>query len=99
MNNLIPFQKPLEKIIECINGVLQSSALTSTLNIENGTTEMIDKTMISSSSIKHLFLVGGFAESSILQEAIRKEFGRIMKVVIPQVKTLSCTHIHILTEL
>ena len=36
-------------------------------------------------AIKHLFLVGGFAESPILQEAIRKEFGRIMKVIIPQV--------------
>ena len=36
-------------------------------------------------SLKHLFLVGGFAESPILQEAIRKEFGRIMHVVIPQV--------------
>ena len=36
-------------------------------------------------SLKHLFLVGGFAESPILQESIRKEFGRMMHVVIPQV--------------
>jgi len=38
--------------------------------------------------IGHLFLVGGFAESPIVQEAIRKEFGRPesgMKVIIPQV--------------
>ena len=80
------FQKPLEKIIECINGVLKSSTLSNTLNNENSAAEMVDKTILGTSSIKHLFLVGGFAESSILQEAIRKEFGRIMKVVIPQVK-------------
>jgi hypothetical protein len=36
--------------------------------------------------IGHLFLVGGFAESSILQEAIRSEFGQNMNVIIPQVK-------------
>ena len=42
-------------------------------------------------SLKHLFLVGGFAESPILQEAIRKEFGRIMHVVIPQVKYRNLT--------
>ena len=44
-------------------------------------------------SLKHLFLVGGFAESPILQEAIRKEFGRIMHVVIPQVKYRNLTFI------
>ena len=82
------FKKSLEKIIECINGVLQSTTLNNTLNNEKGTAEMVDKTILGSSSIKHLFLVGGFAESSILQEAIRKEFGRIMKVVIPQVKSV-----------
>ena len=36
-------------------------------------------------SIGHLFLVGGFAESAIVQEAIRSEFGPKMKVIIPQV--------------
>ena len=36
--------------------------------------------------IGHLFLVGGFAESAIVQEAIRSEFGNRMKVIIPQVK-------------
>lgn len=35
--------------------------------------------------IGHLFLVGGFAESAIVQEAIRAEFGQSMNVIIPQV--------------
>ena len=35
--------------------------------------------------IGHLFLVGGFAESAIVQEAIRAEFGQAMNVIIPQV--------------
>ena len=35
--------------------------------------------------IGHLFLVGGFAESAIVQEAIRSEFGHKMNVIIPQV--------------
>ena len=35
--------------------------------------------------IGHLFLVGGFSESPIVQEAIRKEFKDIIKVIIPQV--------------
>ena len=50
-------------------------------------------------SLKHLFLVGGFAESPILQEAIRKEFGRIMHVVIPQVieRSITVTRNHRIT--
>ena len=36
--------------------------------------------------IGHLFLVGGFAESPILQEAIREEFQDTIKVIIPQVR-------------
>jgi hypothetical protein len=32
------------------------------------------------------FLVGGFSESAVLQEAIREEFGDILKVIIPQVR-------------
>jgi hypothetical protein len=36
--------------------------------------------------IKFLFLVGGFAESQILQHEVRKIFGDIVKVIIPQVK-------------
>ena len=36
--------------------------------------------------IGHLFLVGGFAESAIVQEAIRSEFGYKMNVIIPQVR-------------
>ena len=68
---------------------MQSSTLNDTLNNENGNTDSLNKVSITSSSIKHLFLVGGFAESSILQESIRKEFGRVMKVVIPQVNISS----------
>ena len=36
--------------------------------------------------IGHLFLVGGFSESAIVQEAIRSEFGYKMNVIIPQVR-------------
>jgi hypothetical protein len=31
-----------------------------------------------------VFLVGGFAESPILQHALRKEFGHIVQLIIPQ---------------
>ncbi|XP_061180515.1 heat shock 70 kDa protein 12A-like [Saccostrea echinata] len=34
--------------------------------------------------LKYMFLVGGFAESAILQDGIRKEFGSLLKVIIPQ---------------
>jgi len=34
--------------------------------------------------IEYLFLVGGFAESPILQYEIRRAFGSILKVIIPQ---------------
>ncbi|KAJ8317487.1 hypothetical protein KUTeg_005391 [Tegillarca granosa] len=34
--------------------------------------------------LKYLFLVGGFAESEILQHEIRKEFGHLVKIIIPQ---------------
>ena len=34
--------------------------------------------------VKFLFLVGGFAESSILQYEVRKEFGHLLRVIIPQ---------------
>ena len=64
--------------------MLKSTALDDTTYDQDFTSmegSMVNKT----SPIKHLFLVGGFAESSILQEAIRKEFGRTMRVVIPQV--------------
>ena len=38
-------------------------------------------------AIGHLFLVGGFAESPIVQEAIREEFKDTINVIIPQVRT------------
>lgn len=34
--------------------------------------------------IRYIFLVGGFAESSVLQLDIRQEFGHIFKIIIPQ---------------
>ena len=34
-----------------------------------------------------MFVVGGFAESAILQESLRSEFGYKMNVIIPQVGT------------
>ena len=34
--------------------------------------------------IEYLFLVGGFAESPILQNEIRRAFSSILKVIIPQ---------------
>ena len=36
-------------------------------------------------SIGHLFLVGGFAESAIVQEVVRAEFASKLNVIIPQV--------------
>ena len=36
-------------------------------------------------SIDYLFLVGGFAESPLLQQAVRGRFDRDITVVIPQV--------------
>jgi len=39
--------------------------------------------------LEYLFLVGGFAESPILQFEIRKEFEQRMKIVIPQEVSLS----------
>ena len=38
--------------------------------------------------IGHLFLVGGFAESPMVQDAVREEFGARVKVIIPQVKNV-----------
>lgn len=40
-------------------------------------------------TIKYLFLVGGFAESQILQQAIRTTFERKVKVIIPQEVSLA----------
>ena len=43
------------------------------------------KEAIEEIGIGHLFLVGGFSESPILQDAIREEFKDVVKVIIPQV--------------
>ena len=34
--------------------------------------------------LKYMFLVGGFAESPILQREMRHEFGARLKILIPQ---------------
>ncbi len=34
--------------------------------------------------IKYIFLVGGFAESPVLQQELRQEFGHLLKIIIPQ---------------
>ncbi|ELT91702.1 hypothetical protein CAPTEDRAFT_166803 [Capitella teleta] len=34
--------------------------------------------------VRYIFLVGGFSESGLLQSEIRKEFGHLTKVIIPQ---------------
>jgi len=39
--------------------------------------------------LEYLFLVGGFAESPILQFEIRREFEHRMKIVIPQEVSLT----------
>jgi hypothetical protein len=39
--------------------------------------------------IEYLFLVGGFAESAMLQADVRKEFGQQVKIVIPQEASLA----------
>jgi hypothetical protein len=31
-----------------------------------------------------MFLVGGFSESPLLQEEMRKEFGHLLNIIIPQ---------------
>ena len=36
------------------------------------------------SDLKYMFLVGGFAESPILQREVRHAFGAKLKVLIPQ---------------
>ena len=43
------------------------------------------------SRIGHMFVVGGFAESAILQESLRSEFGYKMNVIIPQVGKRICS--------
>ncbi|CAL1526695.1 unnamed protein product [Lymnaea stagnalis] len=39
--------------------------------------------------LKYMFLVGGFAESPLLQHEMRQEFGTIMKILIPQEVSLA----------
>ena len=42
-----------------------------------------------------MFVVGGFAESAILQESLGSEFGYKMNVIIPQVRLQSKTKINL----
>ena len=39
--------------------------------------------IFSLADIMYMFLVGGFAESSIVQHEMRKDFGPILKIIIP----------------
>ena len=45
--------------------------------------------LVKLTGIEYLFLVGGFAESAMLQAEIRKEFGQQVKIVIPQEASLA----------
>ena len=67
--------------------MLHSTTFNQNTSVDNDlpTEDSICNAHTNSLEIKYLFLVGGFAESPILQEAIRREFGRIMRVIIPQV--------------
>lgn len=53
---------------------------------------VLDNSEMSEDGISHLFLVGGFAESPIVQEAVRQEFRGRLRVIIPQVIFLSSFH-------
>ncbi len=45
------------------------------------------KHVLAETRVEHVFLVGGFAESPIVQEALRQEFkARKLRVIIPQVR-------------
>ncbi|KAI5740813.1 hypothetical protein M8J76_007491 [Diaphorina citri] len=50
--------------------------------------EVLNKPRLSS-SITHLFLVGGFAESQLLQDEVKRHFSKTLKVIIPQDVSLS----------
>jgi len=41
------------------------------------------------SDVELLFLVGGFAESSMLQAEIKQQFGQRLKIAIPQDASLA----------
>ena len=42
------------------------------------------KDMCFPADIKYMFLVGGFSESPMLQQYLRREFGDDLKMIIPQ---------------
>ena len=45
--------------------------------------------LMMSGGVDHLFLVGGFAESPLLQQAVRVHFGGVVPVIIPQEVSLA----------
>jgi len=51
-------------------------------NIKNAIEHVLNNPSIG--GIEYLFLVGGFAESPIIQSALKKEFSQKVKIVIPQ---------------
>uniref|UniRef100_UPI00398EFE9C heat shock 70 kDa protein 12A-like n=1 Tax=Pristiophorus japonicus TaxID=55135 RepID=UPI00398EFE9C len=63
---------------EAIAELFQPTVKQVVLHIEN----LINKPDVA--GVKFLFLVGGFAESPILQQAVQQAFGKICRVIIPQ---------------
>jgi len=47
------------------------------------------KAYVTRAGIKFLFLVGGFAESPMLQTEVRSEFQHVLKVIIPSEVSLA----------
>ncbi|XP_072353858.1 heat shock 70 kDa protein 12B-like isoform X2 [Scyliorhinus torazame] len=63
---------------EAITELFQPTVKQVVLHIEN----LLSKPEVT--GVKFLFLVGGFAESPILQQAIQRAFGNLCRIIIPQ---------------
>ena len=84
---LIALSEPLTYSILCVceERGLWRRRLTKNLPVRLWDKQQISMWLIISiPGLSYLFLVGGFAESSMLQHEIRKDFGQILKVIIPQ---------------
>lgn len=71
------FQAPIEKIKEHISRILDDKSFAQAEDIRN-----VDA--LNCAGIGHLFLVGGFSESALVQEEIRSAFRGKINVIIPQ---------------
>ncbi len=49
-----------------------------------GITLIINLVIFIVSDLKFMFLVGGFSESPMLHQEIRREFGHLLRIIIPQ---------------